>query len=293
MESLRTLGKRVPPLVKAVRIFRRIRTKWARSIRVGRATVAVPRDMRWTVGGGEHYERNVTEMLGRLTGLLQEPIFYDVGASYGFYTLRFADESQWVYAFEPVRATFDVLCRNVQHNRVTNATVFKLGLSDEEVETPINLYSSSGTNSIVWALPAHHPTKLVGREMIRVTRLDELVEREALRPPDLIKLDIEGAELPALRGGRHLISRVQPVIVLESRYEPWFNPGYSRAELLEELFRHGYLVAGLSERYDDFALYPLEEFERELVVNIVAFPRGRRDLLEGLGAIGARVLQRL
>jgi FkbM family methyltransferase len=293
VESLRTLGKRVPLLVKAVRTFRRFRTKWTPSIRVGRAKVAVPRDMRWTVGGGEHYERNVTEMLGRLTGLLQGPIFYDVGASYGFYTLRFADESQWVYAFEPVDATFDVLCRNVQHNRVANATVFKLGLSDEEVEVPINLYSSSGTNSLVWTLPANHPTKLVGREMIRVTRLDDFVEREALRPPDLIKLDIEGAELPALRGGRQLISRAQPVIVLESRYEPWFNPGYSRAELLDELFGHGYLVAGLSERYDDFALYPIEEFEQALVVNIVAFPRARRDLLEGLGTIGARVLQRL
>lgn len=249
--------------------------------------------MRWTVGGGEHYERNVTEMLRRLTGLLQGPIFYDVGASYGFYTLRFADESQWVYAFEPVRATFEMLCRNVQRNRVANATVFKLGLSDEEVEVPINLYSSSGTNSLMWTLPAHHPTKLIGREMIRVARLDDFVEREALRLPDLIKLDIEGAELLALRGGRQLISRSQPVIVLESRYEPWFNPGYSRAELLDELFGHGYLVAGLSERYDDFALYPLEEFEEALVVNIVAFPRGRKDLLEGLGTIGARVLQRL
>ena len=83
------------------------------------------------------------------------------------------------------------------------------------------------------------------------------------------------------------------MLVLESRYEPWFDPGYSRAALLDELSDQGYVIAGLSERYDDFELHPLEEFEQAMVANIVALPRHRKDLLEGLGPISARVMQLL
>jgi FkbM family methyltransferase len=255
--------------------------------------VEVPVDMRWTVAGGEHYERNVTEILRCLVELLEEPVFYDAGASYGFYTLKFAEKSRWMYAFEPVSATFATLSRNLQRNRVTNATPFNVALSDAELELPINLYSSSGTNSLFWSLPDDQPVKLVGRETVRVTKLDDFVEREGLQPPGLIKLDVEGAELPALRGGRELISRNQPVLVLESRDEPWFDPGYSRGALVDELFNQRYFVTGLSERYDDFELHPLDEFQQAMVANIVAFPRHRRDLLEGFGAIGARVLRLL
>src|SRR2546429_963757 len=156
MEMLRTLGKRIPLAVDAVHAVRRFRTRWTSSIRVGRAKVEVPVDMRWTVAHGEHYERNLTEVLRRLVESLQGPIFYDVGASYGFYTLKFAERSRWIYAFEPVSATFAILSRNVQRNRVINATPFKLGVSDEDLEMPINLYSSSGTNSLFWALPDDH-----------------------------------------------------------------------------------------------------------------------------------------
>lgn len=247
--------------------------------------------MRWTVGGGEHYERNVTEVLSRIASLIKNPIFYDIGASYGFYTVKLAQEVKWVYAFEPVTETFRLLSNNVKRNKIENVTTLQVGLLDKEIEIPINLYSSSGTNSLVWALPEDHPAKLLGHETIHAFRLDDLAERDSLPPPDLIKLDVEGAELPALRGARRVIASGRPVIVLESLLEPWFDPGYSRSELLEELADLDYLVAGLSQKFDDFELYPLEEFEEAKVVNLVAIPRSRMDLLEGLAPISARLLR--
>ncbi len=249
--------------------------------------------MRWTVASGEHYERNLTETLRRLVTLMSGPVIYDVGASYGFYTLSFAGQARWVYAFEPVSGTFEVLVRNVERNRLVNATAFKRALSDEETEAQINLYSSSGTNSLVWALPANHPAKLVGHEVVRVTTLDKIVAEERLLAPAIIKLDIEGAELQALRGGRQVISKTRPVLVLESRDEPWFDSGYSRAALLQEVSDHDYVLAGLSKDYDDLELHPVEDFDRVPIANIIGVPSERTELLEGIGPSAARVLQRL
>jgi FkbM family methyltransferase len=251
--------------------------------------VAVPRDMRWTVASGEHYERNVTEWIQRLTLALGKPVIYDVGASYGFYSLRLADESAWVYAFEPVLQTFEILERNLRRNGVKNATPFKVALADHRGEVPINLYSSSGTNSFVWALPPDHPAKLIGREVVQVTTLDQFAQDNRLEPPGIIKLDVEGTELQAIRGGREVISRAKPFLILESRDEPWFDPGYSRDTLIGELLLQDYVVAGLSKSYDDFELYPRESFESAEVVNLLCIPRQRTQMVRRLGAVVERL----
>jgi FkbM family methyltransferase len=283
--DLRSILKRIPLLRRSVGALRRIRRDSRRSIRVGHARVAVPRDMRWTIASGEHYERNVTATLLHVVELLDRPVFYDVGANYGFYTMKLAPQARWVYAFEPVAETFRILSENVAHNGLRNVSAFKLGLFETESEVPINLYSSSGTNSIVLTLPPSHPAKLVGRELIRVVRLEDLVEREGLLSPDVIKLDVEGAELAALRGARRLIASSSPIILLESREEPWVDQAYSRASLLRELHGLGYVVAGLSENYDDPVLYPLEQFEQANVVNIIAVPRRGESVLKRLGLV--------
>jgi FkbM family methyltransferase len=288
--AFRSVAKRIPFAVKAVRTTRRLRTEWTRSIRIGEARVDVPRDMRWTVAGGEHYERNVTELLDRLVTMLEKPVIYDVGASYGFYTIRFVARCEWVYAFEPVKSTFEILARNIDRNLITNATAFRVGLANTDAETLINLYSSSGSNSLVWTLPPDHPAQLVGRELIRVAKLDDFVSRKGLSLPTLMKLDIEGAELEALRGAHDLISGVRPVLVLESSNDPWVNETESRAALLDEMFQQGYVVAGLSKNYDDFELHPIDEFKEAMVVNILAIPRERTDLLEGMCPLAARVM---
>jgi FkbM family methyltransferase len=283
--ELRSVGRRIPPAVKVVRTFRRLRRDWRSRIRVGEAEISVPREMRWTVGGGDYYERNLTATLERLIHMIERPIVYDIGANFGFYTVKLCRDAQWVYAFEPVTATFEVLQQNIHRNLLANITAFKLALFDSDTEMPMKLYSSSGTDSLLWTLPNEHPAKLLGTEMVRVSTLDLVIEEKRLRPPDLMKIDVEGAELPVLRGARRVISRTQPVLALEARPEPWFDSGYSRDALFRELFRHGYVLAGLSRAYDDFKLYEVEQFDSAEVVNVIAVPSKRRCLLEELGRI--------
>jgi hypothetical protein len=102
--------------------------------------------------------------------------------------------------------------------------------------------------------------------MVDVRRLDNmLLQRPRL---DLIKLDIEGAELSALRGAKEIISRWKPLVVFE------FGPedlGLDRRALFDLLTGSGYAISTLADfvfekggmGFDEFrrcGLYPFRAF---------------------------------
>lgn len=236
----------------------------------------VPADMAWAFHGTSYYERNVVHWFERLIARMDRPVVFDVGANCGFYTLLLSSRARWVYAFEPVAETFEILHRNLRENGLTNVTPLRLALADTAGPATIKLYSSSANNSTVVTLPRDHPAKLVGEEQIRLATLDDLVVSGEARDPDLIKLDIEGGELDALRGGRETIARARPIMIVENHPEPWFDAGFSRQQLIEEIARHRYDVYGLAEDVDDFELHTASDTS---VVNLLAVPSEKADML--------------
>jgi hypothetical protein len=68
-----------------------------------------------------------------------------------------------------------VLYKNIHKNKLENVIPLQYGLSNKETRIKINLYSSSGNNSIFKRqLPAGHSLKFKGEEIINVTSLDNL-----------------------------------------------------------------------------------------------------------------------
>lgn len=123
--------------------------------------------------------------------------------------------------------------------------------------------------------------QVIGREVINLITLDSLVQSEKLRPPDLIKIDIEGGELYALRGAREVIKKYQPVLVIEylEIAEVYKNAGYARSDLLTELESHNYLVYGISADPEDYTVYPLARFNDIEITNIIALPKDKEYLI--------------
>ena len=116
-----------------------------------------------------------------------------------------------LYAFEPRRILFQMLCANLMLNRVGNVEAFQLGLGEAEGAIregafPLSAPFNAGAFSL-GAIPGD-------AEELRVIPLDAMLS--GLKPISLLKADVEGHELKLLRGAARLIARDRPILYLEN-----------------------------------------------------------------------------
>jgi FkbM family methyltransferase len=204
---------------------------------------------------GPDYERNVLAWIDRLLEGRPPPVVYDVGASFGFHTLHLAPRARHVYAFEPAPEPRAFLCENVRAAGYDNVTVLGLAVSADDGRATLRRYRHSFTHSLYARAPIgekRNPER--GATPVAVAALDSLLDREGLLPPGLIKLDAEGAELPALAGAREVIAAHRPLLVVEACEPICQIAGYGLGDLLAEIASDGYVTAGLASDYGDTRL---------------------------------------
>jgi FkbM family methyltransferase len=130
---------------------------------------------------------------------------YDVGANIGAYSLiaaHLAGPGGRCYAFEPGSATFAKLVKNIFLNDFEERMVaFNLGLAEETGLETLS-YSSPTAGAAMHTFGAETAP---GGQTVMAFRLDELVERLGLRPPNLLKVDVDGSELSVLKGAGRLL----------------------------------------------------------------------------------------
>ena len=118
-------------------------------------------------------------------------VVYDVGANVGFLTLiaaRLVGPEGRVYAFEPIPDNARAIERNAALNGFANVTVLELALTDRSGEAVLRIPRiNQGAHLAVVGDAAGEEDDLI----VRTAPLDEL---DGLRPPELVKLDVEGAE---------------------------------------------------------------------------------------------------
>jgi FkbM family methyltransferase len=138
--------------------------------------------------------RSEQALIKRILSVVEDDdVFYDIGANIGIYTCLIASQldSGTVIAFEPTPDTFDILERNVKRNDV-KAELFNVALSNENGTTHMQVHGQTG----------HQFSEDIGTLEIETRRADDLIVENGLRPPDVCKMDIEGAEYLALDGFR-------------------------------------------------------------------------------------------
>ena len=156
-----------------------------------------------------------------LQNLLQSELrpgdcYYDVGAHSGFFCLiaaRILGPSGTVVAVEPDPANISLLRANIERNRLTQASVVQAAIWSEtgEVAFQAEPDASNGTKGRV--LRGAAPS--TARSLVPAVRLDDLVFQQGKPAPDLIKMDVEGAEWEALHSASRVLSEVKPKVFCE------------------------------------------------------------------------------
>jgi FkbM family methyltransferase len=245
---------------------RMIGKQWALRWGAGEGLIAI-RDaiqiLRAALGRAESLGTLANDQLaGRLVSRLnrQGTAFLDVGAHVGSVSaaVRRSDASVAIHACEAVPAKAAALRRRFPGFVVHECAV---GERAGEVTFFVNTLQS-GYSSL--GAPAGAPRGAIVAIQVAMKTLDELVPAIGF---DVIKIDIEGAELGALRGGGRLIERCRPTIMFESAPGDENGLGYTKEALWQFFDDIGYQVivpnrlahdgAGLSrEGFAESHLYP-------------------------------------
>lgn len=140
----------------------------------------------------------------------------DVGANAGVHSLRLARHFATVHAFDPNAALWSQFERNVALNGLTNVTLHRMGLGDEDAVLP--LYDVAGANAglatFLSAPQYDRPLQPVGQTP--VARGDGVVERLGSPRIDAVKIDVQGYEAHVLRGLARVLERDEPLVWVEA-----------------------------------------------------------------------------
>jgi FkbM family methyltransferase len=166
------------------------------------------------------FDRDVMDALARAAAA-RDVVIWDVGANVGAVSLMLAARCPRarIIAIEPSSAVAPRLRANLAANPrlARHVTLLELALTDASGRVPF-YESAEPANSGVGRLAPAHNTR-TQPNMVAAWSGDDLIASGAAPPPDIIKMDIEGFELPALRGLERHLTETHPVIVFE--HEPY------------------------------------------------------------------------
>ncbi len=165
----------------------------------------------------------------------------DVGAHTGYYTILFAKRvgpRGQVIAIEPEGRALAFLHRNVEMNGHDNVTVLPVALS--------NRAGRAFEREQAFLVPDDGQVSAAEEANVAACVFDDLVESLELQRLDIVKIDVEGAELHVLEGMRQSLVRWSPDLLLEVHPAHLENCGRTVAKLDSFLATLGYDVQPVS-----------------------------------------------
>lgn len=177
----------------------------------------------------------------------------DIGANLGYYALLEASiigEEGQVYALEPVRKNFDILIKNIAVNGYKNVKAYCKAVSSKSGTSTIALTDESNWGSML-DMKAETTSDYMKQKMYTLTRqviavdtvsLDDFLDQEGINQINVIRMDIEGYEVEAIKGMLNTLKNTQPPLKLffEIHNKVFDNPETTTGYLLEQLLSLGF-----------------------------------------------------
>lgn len=145
------------------------------------------------------------------------PLFIDIGANVGQHSLFMSSVGCQVHSFEPFVTVRERLLLQIEKNQLSTITVHPLGLSNENSKLPF--FAPTGQNEGIGSFDESTTSKgnvYIGE--LELVKGDDYLRTQNISDIDLIKMDVEGFEKPALEGLRLTLRHSRPVLVCEITY---------------------------------------------------------------------------
>lgn len=190
------------------------------------------------------WEKEVTDLV---KGIVSKGMtFIDLGSHIGYYTILAADlvgKNGRVFAFEPDPNNYALLIRNIEANGYENVTPVNKAVSNKTGAAKLFLNPDNKGDHKLWA--SHERQQWVN---VEATTLDNFFENHASRV-DVIKMDIEGGEMAALRGMAKLIERNANLKIISEFWPRAIEEtGFSPTEFLNKLMEYDFKLYHISEQ---------------------------------------------
>jgi len=189
---------------------------------------------------------------------LKPKVVFDIGAHFGYHTLAmhhmFSDAN--IYCFEPNPENVKRLQKHIERNKISSHIIISdLALAEKEgldvFHISANVESSQSTGSYLGTvtppLSSEHYTSFFEIE-VKIQTLDNYCREHKLKP-ELIKIDVEGAEFKVLEGAWDVLNKYKPILCLEAHSIPlkdsiieMLNPLYE-IEILDTDEHRSFLLA--------------------------------------------------
>lgn len=197
-------------------------------------------------------------------------IVFDIGANVGYYTVlasKKVGRRGKVFAFEPDPHNLTFLQKNQQINNCQNVEIIEKAVADKDGKS----YFLQDTSN-----PGESRLSNKGEITVETITLDTFISQKKIKKVDVIKIDIEGAEIQALKGGREFLKNSKNIkIFIECNQTKLKESKKTVDELIKKILSLKFEIKEIineSER----KIYPFTELElhknlqRVCVVNLYA-----------------------
>lgn len=191
-----------------------------------------------------HGNPEIGESLWMERNLRQGNLVLDVGANHGIVSLEcalFVGATGKIHAFEPAPGTRACLLRHLKINDIDNVSVFDVAVGETAGCARLRVYEeATGVATLSESDPDHVADDVIE---VKTVTLDQHCDAHGIRTVDLLKVDIEGHELFALRGARQILANKRiRAILFEVGDKTCRNAKVNPRELLSYLQELGYSV---------------------------------------------------
>jgi len=199
------------------------------------------------------WEPKVTEWVN--SNVKPGDVFVDVGAHVGYYSLlaaKLVGESGKVVAVEPNPPTITRLERDIALNPFKNIVVQKVACTDKE--TTLKFFQAPIENTGESSVDKTHAKE--GNEIsVPGVPLDKIIQDLGIKRVDMVKIDVEGAEMMVLGGMTNIITTYHPKFSIELKDDLLKNMGSSLADAKALFLRNGYTIQAF-DGTDDYLWVP-------------------------------------